>query len=164
MAKIRIDFRRAESLPSKLIEWFGGGPELSHAASLLADGRYIDARDDVLAGVPTGVQFRDPATEPGVVVYQASIEVTQDVYDEWEKNLRAKVTDQYDTDAIKGFIENRPALHTAGRYDCSALAINEVQHVGLVPFPLPVAAHQIDPNMALLIVASARFKIQEFVK
>src|ERR1019366_5396493 len=178
MPEIRVEFRRANSWLSRGIEWFGGGPRLSHCASLLADGRYLDARDNVIDGVPAGVQIRHPNTEPGIAVYRATLPVTQTEYSDWESNLCAKITDGYDSDAIRGFLEGKPLLHKAGHYMCAALTINSVQHVsrswtsaafvvnamqrvGRIPFPLPVAAHQITPNAALLILATAGFKIED---
>lgn len=67
-------------------------------------------------------------------------------------------------------------MHTAGRWICSALAINGaqhlsrtwtsaalavsgMQHIGYVPYPLPVEAHMISPDAALLILATAGWTI-----
>ena len=81
----------------------------------------------------------------------------------------AKVTDDYDKDAILGFLEGK-SMHTVGRYVCSALVINEVQHVsklwtqphlGFIPFPLWKPVHRIDPNEALSIIQTAGFTIDK---
>lgn len=45
-------------------------------------------------------------------------------------------------------------MHKVATYDCSALLINALQHVKLLPFPLPAPAHEIVPNMALMLVAT----------
>lgn len=170
MAQIAIDFLRGPDRLSQLISWFGQGPNgYSHAASVLKDGRYLDARNDVLAGVPAGVHIRDPKTERWVKKLRATLEVTDAEYDSWEASLRAKITDGYARGDILSFILNRD-LHVNGTYDCSELAINAVQHIsrawepshlGYVPFPLPIPARQITPNAALLIVATAGFTIGE---
>lgn len=167
MSEIAIDFLAGTNLSSKLIDWFGGGPGYSHCASVLADGRYLDARSDVLSGVPAGVHIRIPTTEKWVRKQRATLQVSAAEYQAWEDNLRAKITDQYDKQAILGFLEGK-SIHTAGQYICSALAINAVQHIsrswtpehiGFIPFPLPVPAHEISPNAALLILATAGFSI-----
>ena len=153
---------------SGLISWFGLGPGgYSHSASVLADGRYLDARNDVLAGVPAGVHIRDPKTEPWIRKLRASLEVTQAEYDMWEAGLRAKIGDAYGRSDIMEFLFDR-GKHEPGHYICSALAVNAIQHVsrswdpthlGYIPFPLPVPAHQISPNALLLILATAGFTI-----
>lgn len=159
MSEIAIDFLMGPGLSSRLISWFGQGPGgYSHAASVLKDGRYLDARNDEIAGVPAGVHIRLPETEKWIYKRRATLQVTQAEYADWEANLRAKIDDAYGRSDILEFIFDRGA-HEPGHYICSALAINAVQHIKKVPFPLPVEAHQISPNAALLIVATAGFTI-----
>jgi hypothetical protein len=164
MAEIGVDFLQGPGISSRLISWFGQGPNgWSHCASVgmfkpFPKERYIDARNDPIAGVPAGVHIREPSTEKWIRKRRASLQVTQDEFDAWEASLRAKITTSYDRDAILGFLEGK-SMHTAGRWICSALAINAVQHIGKVPYPLPVASHQITPNACLLILATAGFTI-----
>lgn len=159
MAQIAIDFIEGRDLSSRLIAYFGqGAGGYSHCASVLADGRYLDARSDVLDHVPAGVHIRKPESERWVKKRRATLQVTQEEYDAWEVGLRAKIGDAYGRSDIFGFIEARN-MHESGHYICSALAINELQHIKKVPFPLPIAAHQISPDAALLIVATAGFTI-----
>lgn len=159
MAQIAVDFLLGADRSSRLISWWGQGPDgYSHAASVLADGRYLDARSDVLEGVPAGVHIRLPETESWVKKRRATLDVTPTEYDDWEGNLRAKITDAYAKRDILSFIFNRD-LHVNGTYDCSALAINAVQHIKKVPFPLVIPAHQITPNVGLLLLQTAGFTI-----
>jgi hypothetical protein len=176
VSEIAIDFLAGTGFSSRLIEKYGGGPGYySHCASVLADGRYLDARDNVIAGVPAGVHIRLANTETWVRKQRASLQVSQADYDVWEAGGRAKITTQYDKKAILGFLEGK-SIHTAGQWICSALAVNMVQHmcrswtsaslqmvmyqrVGFVPFPLTSAAHEISPNALLLILATAGFTI-----
>jgi hypothetical protein len=159
VSEIAIDFLLGPDWTSRFIAWFGQGPHgYSHCASVLCDGRYLDARSDVLGGVPGGVHIRLQETEKWIKKRRATLQVTQTEYDEWEGNLRAKVTDGYAKPDILGFILNKD-MHRNGTYDCSALAINALQHIKKVPYPLPVPAHQITPNAALLIVATAGLSI-----
>lgn len=159
MEEIAIDFLMGPDRSSKLISWFGLGPGgVSHCASVLKDGRYLDARNDVIAGLPAGVHIRLPETEKWIYKRRATLEVTQAEYEDWEANLRAKIGDAYGRSDITEFIFDR-GTHEPGHYICSALAINALQHIKKVPFPLPYPAHQISPNAALLIVATAGFTI-----
>lgn len=174
MAEIAVDFLLGPDWSSRLIARYGmptGG--WSHCASVLSDGRYLDARSDVLDGVPAGVHIRHPDTERWVRKRRASLQVTVAEYRDWEANLRAKITDAYARTDIVNFILGRPGHH-AGQWVCSAMAVNSVQHVsrlwdpahlGFVPYPLPVEAHAISPDVALIILATAGFTlgpIQEF--
>jgi hypothetical protein len=168
MAQLRVDFFLGPDCISRLIARYGantGG--WSHCASVLKDGRLLDARSDVLAGVPAGVHIRRPETEPWVRRCSATLEVTDVEYADWEANLRAKITDAYGRSDIVSILIGRPGHHD-GQWICSALAINAVQHVsrswtrphlGFVPFPLPMEAHEISPDMALLSLATAGFTI-----
>lgn len=170
MATIAVDFLRGPELSSKLIGWFGkGGDGFSHVAPVLADGRYCDARSDVIAGVPAGVQIRRPETELAVYRERWALDVEQSVYDAWEANLRARITTQYGKGDIVDFIFARPG-HLAGHWICSAHAVDALEHVKLVPYqwvngePLlgNWAPHQFTPNDALLVHACVSFKKTDF--
>jgi hypothetical protein len=169
MAEIAVDLLLGPDWTSRLIARYGantGG--YSHCANVLRDGRYLDARSDVLHRVdktcnvpdivPAGVHIRDPKSEKWVRKRRATFEVTDAEYAEWEANLRAKITDSYGRSDIVNILLGRPGHH-AGQWICSALAINAVQHIKKVPYPLPVAAHEISPDMALIILATAGFVI-----
>lgn len=169
MAEIAVDLLLGPDILSRTIAWFGQGPNgYSHAASVLSSNRYLDARNDAIAGVPAGVHIREIATETWIKKRRASLSVTDEEYATWEANLRAKITDGYGQGDILDFIDSNEK-HAKGHYICSALAINAVQHVsrvhwkpghlGYVPYPLPVPAHQVTPNACLLILATAGFTI-----
>jgi len=180
MPKITVDHLAGSSLSSRAIEWFGlGRGGYSHAASVLADGRYLDARSEALKRVdpncrvpevvPAGVHIRDPKSEQWVRKRRATLEVTEEEYATWEANLRAKINDQYGRSDILDFIDSGE-VHPSAHYICSALAINAVQHVsrvhwtpgrlGFVPYPLYIPAHQVTPDACLLILQTAGFTIE----
>lgn len=162
--EIAVDFLMGPDRSSSLISWFGLGPGgYSHCASVLKDGRYLDARNDVIAGVPAGVHIREPKTEAWIRKRRATLEVTEEEYAAWEANLRAKIGDAYGRSDIMEFLFDRGS-HEPGHYICSALAINAIQHIKRVPFPLWVPAHQISPNSCLLILQAVGFTIGEEIK
>jgi hypothetical protein len=171
MDVIAVDFLFGPGLFSWFIGWFGlGAHGYSHAASVLRDGRYLDARSDRLAGVEPGVHIRYPETERWVRKRRASLVVTEEEYATWEANLRAKITDGYGVIDIFDFLDG-DERHAPGRWICSALAINAIQHVsrvhwkpghlGFIPYPLAVPAHQITPNSCLLLLQTAGFTLGE---
>lgn len=178
MAKIQAFFQLGTDWQSRAIARYGantGG--WSHCGFILQDGRILDARSDSLKRVnkqcnvpdvvPAGVHIRDPLSEKWVRRLVATLDVTQAEYDEFEANARAKVTASYGRADIVNILLGRPG-HVAGEWICSALLINEIQHLslswspphlGYVPYPLPVPAHEISPDMALMIVATAGFTL-----
>ena len=183
MSEVAIDFLLGPGLISRGIAYFGQGANgWSHCASVIVDTyagkrreRYLDARDNKIGDVPPGVHIREIASEKWIRKRRASLKVSEADYAVWEAGLRAHMTVSYDRDAILGFLEGK-SIHTAGRYICSALALNGVQHmcrswisssllgammhrVGFVPFPLADPAHQITPNACLLILDTAGFTI-----
>lgn len=183
MPEIAVDFLWGTGFSSRLIGQFGFPQGPSHCASVIVDvhegkprERYLDARDNVIAGVPAGVHIRAIDSEKCLKKRRATLQVTQADYDYWETGLRAHVTTGYDERAILGFLEGK-SLHTAGRWICSALAANGVQHlargwtdtaaaiearlkpIGWVPFPLVIPAHEISPDMLLLILQTSGFTI-----
>jgi hypothetical protein len=174
MSQIAIDCLWGTGWTSALIGKFGFPQGPSHCASVIVDvyngkprERYLDARDNEIAGVPPGVRIREIASESFLKKQRATLQVTPQEYADWEANLRAKVTTQYDRSAILGFLEGK-SMHTAGQWICSALAVNAIQHIsrswtsphlGYIPFPLVVPAHEISPDALLLILQTAGFTI-----
>ena len=160
MSTIALEFRLGPDWESRAIARFGHGPGgWSHVANVLADGRFLDARSDTLAGVKPGIHIRAPDSEAWVKRQRATLEVSAAVYDAWEANLRAKIGDVYALWDILGFFLDR-MLHRPATYDCSALAVNALQHVGLVPFPLEgFPAHECTPNDVCLIAQVAGFTL-----
>src|ERR1700677_5080321 len=186
MAEVAVEFRLGPDCSSRLIARYGvqtGG--WSHCALVLADGRFLDARSDVLKRVdqkcnvpdvvPAGVHIRDPQSERWVRKRRATLQVTDAEYSEFEASARAKITTAYGRSDIVNILLGRPG-HVAGQWICSAFAINECQHlarnwapvnvagsamqrVGHIPYPLPAAAHEISPDMALMILATAGYTL-----
>jgi hypothetical protein len=175
---IAVDFLAGGGLSSRLIEFFGIGGRngYSHAASVLKDGRYLDARFDRIAGVDPGVQIRHPETESWVRKRRAWLEVSDADYAAWEASLRAKITDGYGSWDILDMLDGSE-WHEPGHWICSALAVNAVQHMcrssrapieqrwtpprtGYVPYPLWIPAHQVTPDMLLTLLQVAGWTIE----
>ena len=151
MAQICVDLLQGHNLSSRLIGWFGGGEQVSHAAGVLADGRYLDSRSDRVGSVPPGVHIRDPRLETCTRRIRATLNATQTEYEDWEANLQAKIGDAYGVRDIEDFILERDG-HIPAHYICSALQINALQHIRRVRYPLRVPAHNISPNVLATVL------------
>lgn len=149
--RIRLSFRLGAGLTSRAIAWWGCAPGLwSHVAAVLPDGHLLDARSDVLAGIPAGVQVRPAKVEP--CVRSALVELPGAHYAPWRKFLDAQVGREYDQGAILGDILGRK-LHERGRWICSALQTGALKAAGMLR-ALPIEDSQVTPDSLYLIVTA----------
>jgi hypothetical protein len=154
MAQIRLQFVLGASIPSRLIAWYGEGyGGYSHVDGILSDGRLLGARSDSVGGQPPGTHIRPPDYEKWSKRDVVTLSATDEEYAGWEAAGRAKIGTPYDKGAIFGFLTGNDK-HEGGHWICSALQLNSLQHIGRVPFPFPVDAHQVTPNALLLVVAA----------
>lgn len=87
---------------SKAIERAGFGP-WSHMANVLCDGQILDARSDVIAGVPPGVQIRPKGyldSEPRWAIFEAPSDAH---YSEWASAGLSQLKKPYDIRGIEDF-------------------------------------------------------------
>lgn len=147
---IRLSFRLGRGFISRAIAWWGCAPGLwSHVAAQLPNGKLLDARSDVLGGVPVGVQIRDPETEP--VKRSALVEIPGN-YGAWRRFLESQIGREYDVADIWGDIIGR-RLHDPGRWICSALQTQALKAAGSLK-DLPIEDSQVTPDSLYLIVMS----------
>jgi hypothetical protein len=148
---IRLSFRLGSDLSSRLIAWYGQGyGGWSHVAAVLPDGTLLDARSDVLGGVPAGVQIRTEDLEP--VRRSALVELEKGDSAAWEAFLRSQIGKPYDEQAILGFILGRKD-HTKGRWICSALQTGALKAAGLL-HSIPIPEAQVTPDALYLLVTA----------
>jgi hypothetical protein len=142
----------------------------SHMACLLHDDSIVDARDDImkidgkvyLAGVqhrPVGYFWPQKRCD----VYEHAVPLAvQDVWEGWLLRQAAKGI-PYDAEAILGFALNEPwwhALwHKKGSAICSAFGVQSlgIEHVNLLRFPAFIEPHEVDPNVASLLLDTHGF-------
>lgn len=87
---------------SRAIERAGFGL-WSHMAAILADGSVLDARSDIIDGIPPGVQLRPIAyleAYPTSATFEAP---SGDHYAAWEAALRSQLLKPYDMRGIEDF-------------------------------------------------------------
>ena len=150
---IRVRFCADVAIPSRLIEYFGGGG-WSHMANFLADGRIIDARSDRSGGQPPGVWVR-PAHYLDNVAKWMDVEISctpgQALY--WEKQLLSQRGKPYDKigilDFIDGSYEDR-SWRDESAWFCDELGIWAQEGAKICP-PLTTPVYKLTPGAAAMI-------------
>jgi len=148
MAQIRLQLVEAGGLFSRAIGRFGGGgwaPEYSHVDCVTSSGALVGARDDVLNGVPAGVQIRHQNYELWVRRDVYTLSVTDEQEKAWDLAVYSGIGAKYDEDAILSYVFRR-RWHRNGDFICSAYATTRLQIVGLVPKELDFEPQGWSPN------------------
>jgi hypothetical protein len=157
---ITFDLVLGRAWSSRAIAWYGCGyGGLSHAAPMLRDGSYIDARNDkmTLKGqvIPAGVRRRPAGyLDNSIKHLRLSKRCSLTEYQTWENWLVSQIGDSYDQASILAFILGVSLTAGDGHWICSAMAggslvaLNWIKQSEL-PFPL----HECTPNSLLWLLA-----------
>ncbi|MDE2469768.1 MAG: hypothetical protein KGL35_13780 [Bradyrhizobium sp.] len=153
MNAIILQFIGSPDLGSQAIEWFSQG-QVSHVDCVLEDGSLLGARNDVVMGIPAGVQIR-PASYIGNdkavrAVLPAPTSMIQDFYD----YVRAQIGKPYDMEAILAFVAGRNWRNPAAWF-CSELQGTMLEQCGYFATPLSTPTNKLTPA-GLLLACSAR--------
>ena len=148
---MKLQFVQADDIASKAIEIFERGWP-SHVDAVMADGRLLGARSDVVGCAPAGVQIRTPDyavwTRKLVVEFQtASSEETK-----WLNFLMAQIGKPYDSTAIAAFAVERD-WRAPDSWFCSELQAAALEACGFFPKPLANSVNEITPRDLLLCVS-----------
>jgi hypothetical protein len=139
MAGIAVQFCRFDSLFSRLILYRTAGT-VCHAMILLPDGNIIDAENDVIDGVPAGVQVRPGSyitKHGGYNICRFLIPCSQDVEDAFYAHARSCIGMPYDMRADEGIALNRDWSSSDKRM-CSGLVTDclTAPTPACIPWPL----------------------------
>jgi hypothetical protein len=152
MGAIVMQFVGNHSFGSEMIEWFDHGV-YSHVDTVLADGSLLGARDDVIDGIPAGVQIRPASYVDG---YQHILRVAIPCTDEQEAayyaSARSKIGKPYDEEAIAAFVVGRN-WRDPDAWFCSEDNADSLEACGLVK-PLSAPCNKIAPDDLLLVVSA----------
>lgn len=179
MSRPRILVARGDRLTSRAIEGFGGGWP-SHMANMLADGSFIDARDDeVCAGGvfwAAGVEHRPAGylqTENKRWAIFEAPAGSDRLYDGWVASLEGQIGKAYDQIGILDFAEG---LFT-GKYKdrnwgplvpaeskawfCDDFSVWAAGSNGLLPWPILIPLFTLTPGSALNFFIGAGWRLTE---
>jgi hypothetical protein len=152
MGAITLQFVGNHSFGSELIAWFGKGV-YSHVDSVLPDGSLLGARDDVIDGIPAGVQIR-PATY--VASYPEVKRIVIPCTDQQEVDyyafVKAQIGKKYDELAIAAFFVGTQWT-TLGEWFCSMLVTAGLELVKIFE-QLCLPPTKVDPDTLMLIISA----------
>jgi hypothetical protein len=136
------------SLGSLLIRWFDHG-QWSHVDTVMPDGSLLGARNDVIDGIPAGVQIR-PVTYLGTnprfkVGIPADTVQTQAYY----AFVQSQIGKPYDQTAIAAFVAGRDWNDTSAWF-CSELCAAGLEAAKVV-YPLAAPVNKVAPDDLLLV-------------
>jgi hypothetical protein len=151
MAYLVAQFAANGSLGSKLIEWYDHGL-YSHVDIVLPDGSLLGARDDVIYGVPKGVQIRPAGYVAGFTTLKVELEATDVVAAEFYRLAYSQIGKAYDSTAIAGFAANRD-WRAADSWFCSEFFMWCLEGSGFV-HKLSAPCNKIAPDDALLVCSA----------
>lgn len=151
---IRFDLFGGVGLSSRAIEWMGAGP-FSHAATEWSSTQLLDARNDLLDGVPPGVRIRTLVSEMRQTRLLVRFSLPASV--EQEARLRQFLHDQlnkpYDRPAILGFALGRNWREDDAWF-CSELCAAACEAAGLIR-PIYSAYSKITPCAFADLISAA---------
>lgn len=153
---IILQFATETSLGSGLIRFYGHG-WCSHVDAVLPDGRLLGARNDVLMGVPAGVQIRPPGYAPFTHTQRVTLMAPDPIVDDFYAFVQSQVGKPYDDLAILAFAVDRD-WRNAGAWFCSELDGRGLEVAGYFPAPLATHANKLTPP-DLLLACSARVPV-----
>lgn len=148
---IVLQFVGNNSVGSSLIEWFDHG-QFSHVDTVMPDGSLLGARDDVIQGIPSGVQIRPADYVNGEKLCRVALPCTQGEQDAYYTFVQAQLGKPYDQTAIAAFVTGRDWT-SQDSWFCSELCAAGLEASGIVP-NLYAPVNKIAPD-DLLLVCSA---------
>jgi uncharacterized protein YycO len=150
MGRINLQFAESTSIGGRIIEWYDHG-RFAHVDVVYPNGDLIGARDDVVAGIPSGVQVR-PSTYLGdSKVFKVEIITSDNLAGKFYDFISAQIGKPYDESAIAGFVAGRNWYRT-GEWFCSELVAAGLVSSGYL-LPLSAPANKIAPDDLLLVLS-----------
>jgi hypothetical protein len=151
MGTIVMQFVGNDSFGSRLIEWFDHG-KYSHVDSVLPDGTLLGARNDVIEGIPSGVQIRPASYVAGDRILRVTIPCTANQEEVYYDFVRTQIGKPYDETAIAAFAVGRD-WRAPDSWFCSELCAAATEESGLVP-PMIAPVNKIAPDDLLLVISA----------
>lgn len=153
---IRLQFVGGDDAASSLIEWFTQGT-VSHVDAVLADGRLLGSRSDVVGGAPAGVQIRTPDYEKFRRVVRVTLPAPPEMVQAFYDSLHSEIGKPYDSEGILAFVLGRDWRDPCAWF-CSELQGDKLEKCGYFPTPLATPSNKLTPP-GLLLACSARVPV-----
>lgn len=151
MGAIVAQFAGNGSFGSRMIEWFDHGA-YSHVDIVLPSGELLGARNDVIDGIPAGVQIRPPNYVSGDNVLRVDLPAPAAVVERFYELAHAQIGKPYDRTAIVGFVVGRDWREDDSWF-CSELFMWLLEQSGYL-HRLSAPCEKIAPDDALLVVSA----------
>ena len=136
---------------SNLIEWFSHA-RFSHVGALLPDGSELGSRDDVIQGIPAGVQIRPPNYEPWRRTLSVTLPATEDQCAQFWAWLHSQIGKPYDQVGILGFAADRN-WREEDSWFCSEIQTAALEKCDWFSHLLAVTESKITPGDLLLLIS-----------
>jgi hypothetical protein len=151
MAEIVLQFVEGSGFGSGLIKYYGHG-DYSHVDAVLPDGTLLGARNDVIGGVPAGVQIRPADYVGNSRVFRVVLHVDEFTSAAFYEHMRAEIGKPYNKIAILAFAVNAN-WSSVGAWFCSQLVTAKLQACGWLK-DLDETPNKIDPDDLRLILSA----------
>lgn len=158
MEKITLQFSSQNDLGSEAIRFFEHGI-YSHVDVVFPDGTLLGARNDALAGIPSGVRIRPPTYTDFSAIKRVVIPTTLEQTKAFYGFLLDQVGKPYDETAIVAFVVGRNWRDEDAWY-CSELAASAIEKASVLPYKLANSSNKLTPA-DLLLVASVLTNVWE---
>lgn len=151
MAEIVLQFVEGSGFSSALIKWFGSGL-YSHVDTVLPDGTLLGARNDVIQGIPAGVQIRPANYIQNEAMHRVSLTVSGEMRGKYYAFLHSQIGKPYNRLGIFAFFINAEWSDIAAWF-CSQLVTAALQDCQWMP-ELSQPASKIDPDRLFLLISA----------
>lgn len=152
---IQLQFAYQNTIPSRLIKFFGHGAGWSHVDAIMPDGRLLGARDDICGDIPAGVQVRPKNYKNFERTRKIYLPCPPHMATAFYDFLKLQLGKPYDERAIIAFATGSDWRDPAAWF-CSELQARALEVAGWFPFPLASPVNKIDPDDLYLAISARR--------
>jgi hypothetical protein len=152
MPAIGLQFSAQNDFGSELIRRFSHG-NYSHVDAVLDDGSLLGARNDVINGIPSGVQVRPKDYASFSAVKQINLETTPECRMWFYDFIHKEIDKPYDESAILGFAIDRD-WREPDSFFCSELIALGLEAAKYFSFALIAPANKLTPSDLLLALSA----------
>lgn len=151
MGTIVLQFVQGSGWGAGMIKWFGHGA-WSHVDAVLPDGSLLGARNDVIDGIPPGVQIRPGSYVANETVRRIVLAATDEQANAFYQCMHDQIGMPYNRIGILAFVVNANWSSVGGRFCSQAVTVALQACKWLRELTEPPS--KIDPDDLLLILSA----------